>query len=262
MNLTLPKMREATKEEAISKLRYETFYKNIESIKQSFRSMINDLTVPEIRPYLFIAGGLIDTAIINGIRHRGVNLNYGNTPICKSDVDFWLKTKPPRDVIKKQYKFIRSRMENSDFFVKDYPENQNYKRKALSLIYEGIFTDYAQFIIKYIGQPEEVVGTFDFVHCQGYYDIETDKLCLTDLQLQCILQRELIPTKNYKQYCDILVYEGIENQWKVLPTAIALTLSPEQVVKAERFAKRYNKFWNRGLLNPKYRNITPRDTPF
>ena len=62
-----------------------------------------------------------------------------------------------------------------------------YSRAAISM-------GDVQLIVKYAGDPDKVVESFDFAHCQGYYDISEENLVVSHKALECLHFKHLLYT--------------------------------------------------------------------
>jgi hypothetical protein len=152
-----------------------------------------DAIHPKLKPFImnkcFIAGGAIASV-------------YSGDPI--NDFDFYFRTEEDaREFLKLVSSYI-----GRDFIFNSYPHASGclvgdligfnaiyacpendlgvtwYSRAAITI-------GKCQFIIKYIGQPKQVVSAFDFQHCMGYFVPNTNELGLDLPTVDSIHQREL-----------------------------------------------------------------------
>ncbi len=107
---------------------------------------------------------------------------YSGEPV--NDFDFYFKTKESAE---KFMELIDKGLEKpaSDPFTNQEKFKLAFKHKsqfALSFNLEN--NTKIQFITKYYGTPEKVVGNFDFAHCTNYYDLATDSFVFDENKLK------------------------------------------------------------------------------
>lgn len=130
---------------------------------------------------IFISGGCI-SCLINGDKVNDYDLYFKDENVMNDIKNLFVKTS-----LKEQ--------------IEDVSENY---REVLGqdgkLITENAVTlkNGIQLITKHFGHPDKIRKTFDFVHCMPYYNFADDKLYISRVQYDAIVNKKLITLKeNY-----------------------------------------------------------------
>lgn len=124
---------------------------------------------------IFISGGCIASLL------QGEKVN---------DYDLYFKT----ETVMNDIRMIYTKTSLKDQ-IEDVSENY---REALGtdgkLITENAITlkNGVQLITKHFGHPDKLRKTFDYVHCMPYYDFAEDKLYISRVQYDAIINKKLI----------------------------------------------------------------------
>lgn len=207
-------------------------------IKENLNCYINNYVVPEMKPFIYIAGGSIATLIDGYLSYKKDQCLFKKPEY--GDIDFWLKEIPSKDSRRKQYKNLKE-CEQYDS-SQEYPEGMGI-RKAFTFMlsennHETGFKSF-QFIAKFIGDPRANVGRFDFEHCKPIYDVETEKLFISEEQIYSILNKKLLPIPMAKISIDKFL------EFDKMPSLIK-DISEDDMGEAKETLKRVTKYYKRG----------------
>tara|TARA_A100001391_G_C5064852_1_gene276918 strand:+ start:195 stop:1154 length:960 start_codon:yes stop_codon:yes gene_type:complete len=77
-------------------------------------------------------------------------------------------------------------------------------------------SDRIQIIIRFYGEPEEIHGNYDFVHCTNYWTASDDNLVLRPKALEAILARELVYVGSKYPVCSVIrLRKFIRRGWQI-----------------------------------------------
>jgi len=131
-------------------------------------------------PNIFISGGLIASLLV------------GEPP---NDVDIFFKAKDEQELFKKIYSDI---LKNdvavySKYVTKPYAKDTSsgFTANAINLNPDKYSQTKYQLILCQVGDPEDVTSSFDFVHCQAYYDWIQNSLYISPLIYKCCVNKIL-----------------------------------------------------------------------
>ena len=211
-------------------------------VKERLEGIIGEFIAPEMLPYIYITGGSISSLIDEYLNAQEINkekAHYG-------DVDFWLKSIPPKSARIAQYRKWKD-WEQYDG-SEDYPIGMKIRKAFTFILAENCISsdrtiEYfssLQFIVKFIDTPEQNVARFDFEHCKAIYDPSLKKLYISPEQMYSILYKKLIPSAEAKLNIDkFLKFD------KLVPKLIDNIPEEFQEVSKETL-KRVNKYYKRG----------------
>jgi hypothetical protein len=149
------------------------------------REYTEQFICPELRPYVYIAGGAIPN-IFNTFNHDCEENNwYG------SDIDFWLKSIPPKTVRHAQRRWLKDN-NFKRITISDEYKMQGATRQSFAYTVKHIVGDKMSILPGWYGHPKENVCRFDMLHVQVYYDCEIHKLTLTQDIKDAIIHQKLI----------------------------------------------------------------------
>lgn len=158
-------------------------YKKIEDIKTKLKEYIenmkNHIDLNDIKDKMFIAGGAISSLIL------------GETP---RDIDIFFEDLETAQYALSKYSFSKNIIKNNDYYeIEDAHVNKvnEISKRAFGI---GNY----QFCITSIGNYQQVIDTFDFVHTKNVYSIKDDKLILNPDSLISISRKELYYSNNSK----------------------------------------------------------------
>jgi hypothetical protein len=78
------------------------------------------------------------------------------------------------------------------------------------------FTDNFQIIIRFYGEPEDILRNFDFVHTHCYFDYAKQHLELPAKSLECILSRTLLYEGSLYPLCSVIrTRKFINRGWRI-----------------------------------------------
>lgn len=148
-----------------------------ESFLHQLADYFPDSVMHKIVQNIFISGGCI-TSLIHGEK---VN-----------DYDLYFKDEDTMFNIKNL--FTNQLKEQIEDVSENYREVLGVDGK---LITENAITlkSRIQLITKHFGEPDNIRKTFDFVHCMPYYDFAVDKLYISRIQYDAIINRKMISQK-------------------------------------------------------------------
>jgi len=73
-----------------------------------------------------------------------------------------------------------------------------------------------QLILRFYGNPEEIHGNYDFVHCKNYWESAGDQLTLNADALEALLSRTLVYQGSQYPICSIIrARKFIERGWRI-----------------------------------------------
>jgi hypothetical protein len=161
------------------------------------KTISNEKIVEIIKDRTYITGGCIPSMLLDEF----VN-----------DFDIYFISKEDAIKVKEYYK-TRKKADSEKFHVKLITEN------SINL------SDKAQFIIKFTGEPKEVIDNFDWQHIKSHYQYP-DKLYLTDDVYKLIVEKDLVYTgSKYPLSSMLRTRKFIKKGWNVsTKTILNITL--------------------------------------
>ena len=215
----------------------ENFAPCAKTIIQRLKGYVDEFVVPEMKPYIFIAGGSIASLV-----HEHVNMTCDTNTVNYGDIDFWLREIPPKDVRKAQYKKL-AEFELYDS-SQEYPAGMQLKKAFTFVLNSGDVMASSgfnafQFIVKFRGTPKEITDSFDFEHVRPFYDVTTEKLHINQSQMWSIIKKQLIPDEKTKISIDKFIEFG--KMPKLKPV-----LAESDKAEATMLLRRLEKYYTRG----------------
>lgn len=96
-------------------------------------------------------------------------------------------------------------------------EEKGLKYQPLMFTQNAIsLTNSIQLIVRFTGEPEEILKNYDYAHVFSYYDYANDRLHLDKQALECILDRRLIyRNSQYPLASLIRMRKFMKREWKI-----------------------------------------------
>lgn len=124
---------------------------------------------------IFISGGCI-ASLLQGEKVNDYDLYFKNEDVMKDIKMIYTKTS-----LKEQVQDV------SENYREVFGEDGKLITENAITLKNGV-----QLITKHFGHPDKLRKTFDYVHCMPYYDFEEDKLYISRVQYDAIINKKLI----------------------------------------------------------------------
>lgn len=203
------------------------FKKDFPDLNGFCNRMTDRYVHPEMQPYVYITGG--------------ITANFLNKNTFAGDLDFWFNSVPPKDVIRKQYKFAKNVLVLTSQVDPTYDAMDQLNgrleggKKRSALTYFDQDNQIAvQFILRFIMDPIENVTRFDYQHVQPWFDCASRQLNITNEQIYAIYFKNLIPTDQISSFSEQFIKQKLTS---------SLYKKSEEY---QTYFKRYEKWTKRG----------------
>ena len=149
---------------------------------------------------------------------------------------FFIKSAGAVGVEQKDYKFFESR---PTWEQENFIESITGSEEATSSVPEDLITgvkaaptgEYSplffsnnavtlsndiQLVVRFFGEPAQLHNNYDFAHCMGYYDLANDTLSLSELTMQCLLERTLVYKGSLYPLCTLMrLRKFLARGWRI-----------------------------------------------
>ena len=107
-----------------------------------------------------------------------------------NDIDLYAKTDPPMNSIKQYI------LDHLSDHIKQHSNYDLISHTTIPAISENAVTLHSDLQFIYLGIAEKCRSKFDFIHCQPWYDIKTQKLYISHAQYKSIEEKRLLINPN------------------------------------------------------------------